>query len=315
MASDVVDRLLAALKAYAEGVHHVGEPAAAIDADLPEGVRDVWRAMDGAELFHGELVLYPRAAWTRRDGRLHVGELGEDGVWVALESGAVWRLEESTGEWMEEGSSIDRWLWGWVDGEALLVDREGEFHDGAIDEEGELTLETEVERERAILKRDRRAAAPRWRLARALTQSGKTGAARDELEELVAQHPRFGWAWYDLARVSEALGEIAGARDEAIAAAEADPGYEHAGFFLAWAARLAVLAGDEAARQTLAARALAADGRLAQRQLDGARANLEGEDMDGARELCEVALALAPRDLAALDLKKQIDAATGGKKR
>jgi Tfp pilus assembly protein PilF len=310
-----MERLLAALRAYAEGVHQLGEPAAALDADLPEGVREVWRAMDGAELFHGELVLYPQAAWTREAGKLSVGELGEDRLWVDLDSGALWRLEEATGEWIEEGSSADRWLWGWVDAEALLYDREGEFHDGAIDEEGELTLETEIERQRALLKRDRKAAAPRWRLARALTRADKTAAARDELEELVAQHPGFAWAWYDLARASEALGELGGARDEALAAAEAEPGYEHAAFFLAWAARLAALAGDEAARQGLAARALAADARLGQRQLDGARANLESDDVVGARELCEVALALAPRDLAALDLKKQIDAAAPGGKR
>jgi tetratricopeptide (TPR) repeat protein len=312
--SDVIERVMDALRAYADGVHQLGEPAAAMDADLPEGVRAVWQAMDGAELFHGELVLYPRAAWTREAGKLHVGEMGEDGLWVALDGGAVWRLEESTGEWIEEGSSADRWLSGWVDAEALLYDREGEFNEGAIDEEGELTPETEIARARALLKRDRRAAAPRWRLARALVRGGKVKAAREELEELVAQHPRFAWAWYDLARASEALGELAGAREEAVAAAEADSAYEHAGFFLAWAARLAMLAADEPARVALAARALAADGRLAERQLDGARASLEAGEVSGARELCEVALALAPRDLAALDLVRQIEAA-GGKKR
>lgn len=309
-----MDRVLAALRAYADGVHQLGEPTAAMDADLPEGVRAVWQAMDGAELFHGELVLYPRAVWTKEDGKLHVGELGEDELWVALDGGALWRLEEETGEWIEEGSSAEKWLAGWVDAEALLYDREGEFQDGAIDEEGELTAETEIARARALLKRDRKAAAPRWRLARALARGGKTRAAREELEELVAQHPRFGWAWYDLARASEALGELAGAREEAVAAAEANVAYEHAGFFLAWAARLAALGGDDGARAELAARALAVDARLAQRQLEGARASLEAGEVGGARELCQVALALGPRDVAALDLMKQIDAAGGGGK-
>lgn len=302
-----MDRVLAALRGYADGVHQLGEPAAAMDADLPEGVRAVWQAMDGADLFHGELVLYPRAAWTREEGKLHVGELGEDELWVALEGGALWRLEGETGEWIEEGSSAEKWLSGWVDAEGLIVDREGEFQDGAIDEAGELTLETEIARAKALLKRDRRAAAPRWRLARALARAGEKELARDELEELVAQHPRFGWAWYDLARASEALGDLAGAREEAVAAAEADPAYEHAAFFLAWAARLAALAGDEEARAALAARALAADGRLAQRQVEGARANLEAGDEAAAREMGQVALALAPRDLGTLDLMKQLD--------
>jgi Tfp pilus assembly protein PilF len=123
---------------------------------------------------------------------------------------------------------------------------------------------------------------------------------------VVAARPGFGWAWFDLARLSEKLGEIDNAREEALAAAEADPAYEHAAFFLAAAARLAALAGDDAARAQLAARALAADPDLARRQLDGARDNLAAEDRSAAREMVAVALALEPTNLAALDLARQL---------
>ena len=262
--------------------------------------------MDGAELFHGDLVLRPRAAWHRDGQSLEVGEIGEDGLWVDLCDGAVWRLEAGTGEWIEEGSSLERWLWGWVEGQALLYDKEGEFRERAIDGDGELTREVAIARERALLKRDPKAVGPRWRLARELARAGDSTAARDQLEEVVEARPRFAWAWYDLARISEKLGELPGAREEALAAAEANPAYEHAAFFLGWAARLATLAGDEAARAALATRALAADPDLARRQLDGARDNLEAGDVEAARDMVEVARALAPNDVAILDLARKL---------
>jgi Tfp pilus assembly protein PilF len=302
----VSDGFLRALGKFAEGVHALGEPSAALDADLPAGVLAVYREVDGAELFHGDLVLYPRSAWRREGGKLAIGELGEDALWVDLADGSVWRLEADTGEWIEEGSSLERWLWGWVEGQGLLYDREGEFRERAIDEEGELTREVAIARERAVLKRDPKAVGPRWRLARELVRAGDGEAARDELEEVVAARPRFAWAWYDLARISEKLGELDGARDEALAAAEADPAYEHAGFFLAWTARLAALAGDEPGRAALAARALAADPDLARRQLEGARDNLEAGELEAARDMIEVARALTPTDLAVLDLARKL---------
>ena len=300
-------RLRAALDKYADGVHRLREPASALDADLPAAVTAVYRLFDGADLFHEALILYPNASWTRDGGRMQVGEMGTDALWVDMATGAVWRMEEDTGEWLCEGTQFDRWLWGWVEAEAVLYDHEGEFRAGVIGPQGDLNEGTAIEHERRLLRRDRSAASPRWRLARALARAGNIEAARHELELVVEEHPRFGWAWYDLSRLSEALGELAGAREEALAAAEADPHYEHAGFFLGWAARLAVLAGDEPARAELAARARAADAALGQRQLDGARASLEAGEIDAARELVQVALAIEPRDLGALDLKKLIE--------
>jgi tetratricopeptide (TPR) repeat protein len=299
-------RLSAALDQYADGVHRLGEPAAALDADLPAGLRAVYQRFDGADLFQDGLVLHPVARWQRDGGRARVGELGGDALWVDLETGVLWRVEEDTGEWLVEGTCLDRWLWGWVEAEGLLYDREGEFRGDVIDAEGELTEATAIEHERRVLRRDRDAAAPRWRLARALARGGQVEAARRELEEVVSRHPRFGWAWYDLARLSESLGQLAGARDEALAAADADPHYEHAGFFLGWAARLAALAGDEAARADLAARARRADPDLPRRQLEGACASAEAGDVAAARELVELVLALEPRDLAALDLRRRL---------
>ncbi|HEY8145743.1 MAG TPA: hypothetical protein VIG06_23840 [Kofleriaceae bacterium] len=306
----MLDAIGRALQKFADGVHAPGEPSAALDADLPPGVIAVYREMDGAELFHGDLVLHPRSAWRREGGRLEVGVLGEDALWVDLGDGAVWRLEADTGESIEEGSSLERWLRGWIDGQGLLYDKDGEFVDRAIGHDGELTRAVAIARERAILKRDAKAVGPRWRLARELARAGESEAARDELEKVVAARPRFAWAWYDLARISEKLGELAGARDEALTAAEADPAYEHTPFFLATAARLAGLAGDDAARAELSVRALAVDPDLGRRQLEGARDNLEAGDLAAARDMIDLARALAPTDLAVLDLARLLAAAT-----
>lgn len=304
-----VRRLSTALGNFRAGVHHLGPPAAALDVDLPPGLVAVYREFDGAEMFHDALVLFPSARWTREDELVQVGEMGGDGLWVDLARGSVWRSEEDTGELLEEGTSFERWLLGWVEAEGVLYDREGEFVAGVIDADGELAASAAIERERRVLKRDRGAAAPRWRLARALARAGKLEESRRELEQVVSRRPHFGWAWYDLSRLSETLGELDGAREEAVAAAEADPDYEHAGFFWGWAARLAALAGDDRGRAALAARARKADPDLVRRQVEGAVKTLDEGEIDAARELCQVALAVEPRDLAALELSRRIDRA------
>src|SRR5687768_3455768 len=193
MAAGMADELRRALHKFADGVHELGEPSAALDADLPPGVIAVYREMDGAELFHGDLVLHPRSAWRRDGGRLEVGLIGEDTLEVDLADGSVWRLEADTGEAIEEGSSFERWLRGWIDGQSLLYDEEGEFKGRAVGPDGELARPIAIARERALVKRDPKAVGPRWRLARELARAGEVAAARDQLEEVVAARPRFAW--------------------------------------------------------------------------------------------------------------------------
>lgn len=301
-------RIRELLDSYPAGVHRLGGRAFVLDSELPAGLAAVYRELDGAELFHETCTLSPAARFERSGDLWRIGELAGDDLLVDR-SGSVWRREEDTGELLEEGTAFDRWLAGYLDAEAVLYDREGEFKDDIIDEDGELTAATRIARERALLKRDGHAPAPRWRLARDLVDEGELEEARRLLEEVVADRPAFAWAWFDLARVSERLGAFDGARDEAEAAAEADPGYEHAAFFCAQAARLATLAGDEPGRARLAARARELDPDLARRQVDGAAELLGEGDRSGARELWEVAAAIAPRDLAVLDLRRRIDEA------
>lgn len=306
------------------GMSRLGEPAFLLDTGWPDALTEAYLCFDGAELFHEDLVLLPasRVKPVRRDdpgataeerGATHyrVGEIEGDELLVD-DRGRVWRREEDSGEWLPEGSRFDRWLLGAVEAQRMLYDRDGEFTDDAFDDSGELTAAMSERMCRRILKRDRAAPAPRWRLARAMAQQGKLEAAREQLETVVAESPDFAWAWFDLARIGEGLGELASAVDEMEAAATARPGYEHAAYFWAQAARLARSSGDEARRAACAREALALDPELAASQRDGARVSLEDGELEAAQELAENAAALAPRDLLIMDLlariRAQIDA-------
>ncbi|HEY4244323.1 MAG TPA: hypothetical protein VGM88_31130 [Kofleriaceae bacterium] len=135
--------------------------------------------------------------------------------------------------------------------------------------------------------------------------------ARKELESVVSHAPGFAWAWLDLARISERLGELPGALDEARAAADAATDHHHpqAGYFWAQVARLAVRANDEPGRATAAAHAARLAPTLKAAQLEGARESLEAGDLVSARGLMDLLRAVWPRDLAVLDLARTIDRA------
>jgi hypothetical protein len=131
---------------------------------------------------------------------------------------------------------------------------------------------------------------------------------RLELEQVVADDPAFAWAWLDLARVSERLGEIGGAIDEARMAAEAAEGVQHvqAGYFWSQVARLAQRAGDDLVRAQAATKASLLAPGLKRDQLDGARERIEAGDKASAKGLLELLRAVWPRDLEVLELAKKL---------
>jgi tetratricopeptide (TPR) repeat protein len=305
-----VDRIMTALERWPAGLHDLGEPTVDVPIDWPATVSDVYLAFDGGTLFGDLLTLAPaaQAPAADEDGLVAIGELMGDGLWFDRK-GRVWRADPDTGDRIVDGSRFDRWLHGVIDGLAALYDDDGEFAEEAFTDDGELTDEVALAMLHAQLKRDSRAPGPRWRLARALTAQGELAAAREQLEDVVANSPELAWAWLDLARISERLGELTGAIDEAEAAAGAGTEHELAGYFLAEAARLAAKAGDEPRRADVAARALARDPSLARDRLAAATTSLEAGELDDAAHLVALARALAPRDLAALDLARRIDAA------
>jgi tetratricopeptide (TPR) repeat protein len=303
-----LDRVFALLDAAPAGLHDVTPPAEQLPSGLPEPLIDLYARCDGLRLYLDSVELWPSAAVEATDIRWRFGELEGEELLIDAR-GRLWRHDESLDDLVCEGTRLDRWLAGIVDAMAVLYDADGEFADGVFDDNGELVPAVGERQLRALLKRDPAAPGPRWRLAHALLAQDRVAEARAELEEVAAAEPGFAWAWLDLARISERLGELPGAVDEARAAADAAASHPQAGYFHAQLARLAGRAGDEPTRAAAAHRAAALAPELKAAQLDGARSSLAEGDLASARGLLDLLRAVWPRDLDVLDLARQLDAA------
>jgi len=305
-----LDRVFALLEAAPAGLHDLAPPADQLPSGLPEPLIDLYARCDGLRLYLDSVELRPSAEVEilASPRRWVFGELDGEELWID-ERGRIWRHDESLDDPVCEGARLDRWLAGIVDALGVLYDADGEFADGVFDDSGELEPAVGERQLRAMLKRDPSAPGPRWRLAHALLSQDRVGEARAELEEVAAAEPSFAWVWLDLARISERLGELPGALDEARAAATAAADHPQAGYFHAQLARLAVRAGDDATRATAAQRAAELAPELKAAQLEGARASLIEGDLASARGLLDLLRAVWPHDLTVLDLARQIDAA------
>jgi len=303
-----LDRVFEQLEAAPAGLHDVAPPAARLPSGLPEPLIDFYARCDGARLFLDSVELAPSAEVELRGEHWRFGSLEDEDLLIDAR-GRIWRSDESLDDLVCEGTRLDRWLAGVVEAIAMLYDDEGEFVDDSFDEDGELLPAVGERQLRAMMKRDPGAPGPRWRLGHALLAQDSIAEGRAELEEVVASEPGFAWAWLDLAKVSERLGELPGAIDEARAAAEAAAGHPQAGYFQAQLARLAGRAGDEATRAAAARRAAELAPELKAAQLAGARESLEAGDLASARGLIDLLRAVWPRDLEVLELAGRVESA------
>lgn len=304
---DSLDRVFAVIDGATPGLHDLAPPAVELPKGLPEPLIELYARCDGGRIFVDTLELVPSHDVTFDSGRWQFAT--SDGEPVSLDGhGRLWRREESIEDEVCEGTSIDRWLGGELDALALIFDRDGEYADDVFDEDGDLLPKVREQQLRAKLKRDGRAPAPRWRLALTLLEQGAAEDARRELEQVVSDDPAFAWAWLDLARVSEKIGDIAGAMEEARMAAEAAERAQHAqaGYFWSQVARLAVRAPDEMTRAQAATKASLLAPDLKRSQIEGARERLAAGDTASAKGLVEILRAVWPRDLEVLDLAKQL---------
>lgn len=309
---DALSRVFASLDEAPPGLHDVEPPSTSLPSGLPPALIELYAHCDGARIFVDAIEIAPATGVTTPSpGRWRFAEI--DGAAISIdERGRIWREDEALDDAVCDGTRLDRWLAGIVDATAHFYDGDGEFAEDVFDEDGEINPKIRERSLKAQLKRDPTAPGPRWRLALTYLDQEALEPARDALEQTVADDPAFAWAWLDLARISERLGELASALDEARMAAETAEGADHpqAGYFYAQLARLASRSGDEATR----AQAAASAGRLApdlkQAQLAGARESLGAGDVASARGLLEILRAVWPRDLDVLDLAAKVDTAT-----
>lgn len=302
-----LERVFAQLDEAPAGLHDISPPAGQLPSGLPGALIELYALCDGARLFIDSVELLPAQEVTSRDERWAFGMLEGEQLWID-DRGRIWRTDESLDDSVCEGTRLERWLAGIIDALAALYDEEGEFNDGCFDEDGELLPVVGERQLRAMLKRDPGAPGPRWRLGHALLAQDAIVEGRAELEEVVAKEPGFAWAWLDLAKISERLGELSGAVDEARAAADAAGTHPQAGYFYAQLARIASRAGDEPTRATAARRASELAPELKADQLAGARDSLAAGDAASARGLLDLLRAVWPRDLDVLALARDVEA-------
>ncbi|HEY5922592.1 MAG TPA: hypothetical protein VIV11_13015 [Kofleriaceae bacterium] len=303
-----LDRIFAKLEDAPPGLHDVDAPAEELPSGLPAPLIELYARCDGARIFL-ESVEIMRSHEVRFDnGRWQFATI--DGDAIAIDhKGKIWRAEESIEDDVCDGTRLDRWLAGQLDAFDLVFDRDGEYADDVFDEDGEILPIVREQQLRAQIKRDAAAPAPRWRLAHVLVEQGAIEDARNELEQVVADDPVFAWAWLDLARVSERLGESGGAIDEARMAAEAAEGVQHpqAGYFWSQVARLASRAGDEMVRAEAATKASLLAPELKRAQIAGARERIDAGDKVSAKGLLDLLRAVWPRDLEVLELARRVE--------
>jgi hypothetical protein len=307
---DPLDRLFAKLVDAPPGLHDVDAPAEELPTGLPGPLIELYARCDGARIFVESVEILPSHAVEADNGRWQFATIEGDAVSID-ERGRIWRNEESIEDDVWDGTRIDRWLAGQVDALDLIFDRDGEYADDVFDEDGDILPIIREQQLRAQLKRDSTAPAPRWRLAHVLIDQGSLPEARNELEQVVADDPVFAWAWLDLARVSEQLGEISGAIDEARMAAEAAEGVQHpqAGYFWSQVARLASRAGNDMVRAEAATKASLLAPDLKRAQIEGARERIDAGDKTSAKGLLDLLRAVWPRDLEVLELARRVDSA------
>jgi hypothetical protein len=304
-----LERVFETIEEAPAGLHDLDPVTAQLPSGLPEPLVELYALCDGGRFFHDTLTIAPAADVTMNaPGRWQFATLDEDIISID-HRGRIWRTDAGIDDEVCEGTRLDRWLGGTLEATALLYDHDGEFVDNVFDDDGELEPVVREKQLRAHLKRDPAAPGVRWRLALALVEQGAIENARDEMEQVVADDPAFAWAWLDLARISEQLGELQGAVDEARMAAESAEGVQHpqAGYFWSQVARLAILVGDDVLRAEAATRTSMLAPTLKQAQLAGVRQSLEEGDTNSAKGLVDLLRAVWPRDLEVLELARRVE--------
>lgn len=311
---------------------HMARPAAS-EADLraaealglSEACLTFWARFDGIEMGHGEARIYRAAELDEqsrmlreqlraRPGDIAIGHYGRDELVACVDpwaEGADIVLVDESGQRGPYGSSVAASVLAILGELSVLLDEGGEFHEELFGDDGELLPSAERRLLRRHLDMDPDAPLARFRLAQLLRREGEAKAARRELELCLRRAPEFAWAHFELGRACLDLGDAKAARkafDEArgLVQAAGDEDALLAAYFAAWAALAAAQQGDDATRSARAEAVLEANPGFVRAQEAGANEALEDEVPGRARELVELGLAVSPKDLSLLALRKVV---------
>ena len=281
---------------------------ARLGAPLPTEYASFLRSFDGVDLFHEAIVVAgvgdaaPRALLAlnepgEREGR---GELvfaeAVAGDRFALDGrGRVLRLRSGSDERILAGSSFERWLDATIARERVLYGPDGEFAPDVFDEDGEEIAAAVVLRQmERSLKVDPGSAEAQHERGLALRHLGRPERALEAFAAASALDPDDPWPWFDYGRTALDAGrDLPEARAAFERAATRESGPSGARLY-AWAARAAVLAGDEPAAADMRRQALARDAALLEALARAESvAALEGDE-EARAENEALRLALAP---------------------
>jgi hypothetical protein len=314
------DRFRRELQKYADGVHVVEDPAperaiaeteARLGGKLPAGLASLYASWNGVRLFVETIEIVPVEQLEREGALWRVGHALGAPLFVDERGRVIGEDEE--GDRVVVGSSVEAWLGAVMAREGLLVDREGEYKDVFVDDEGGLKEAVQKRRVRAAVKADPDAAAWRIEEAEEALEAGALDDAEAALRRAVALDEGAGAAWALLGALLRARLDAATAGGEASAPAlldeiEAafaraatvarDPGRRAERW--AEAARAAREAGRDGRAHIAAARE--ADAGAAARWLTEAEVLADEGDVDGALQRARLAAALeeTPGPAAAL---------------
>jgi hypothetical protein len=314
-----LDRIDERLAEAPPGMHRCGRPAASASlqtAGLPATAALVWARFDGMELACGEARLFALvelATATRTadaegilaPGDRVIGERGRTSMVLPAdpwsEGAEVVSIDEE-GERAPEASSVAHLVLGWLGEISVLYDDDGDFREDLFDEDsGELTLEAQRRLLRRRLDFDPDAPRARLELARSLAARGEHRGAQAELKAVLKRAPEYAWAHHELGHVHSALGQERAAHEAHARAAQSAREPEVQALFWAWAA---LRSSSEEQRARCAREVLERRAAFVAHQLAGAKSLLELGRVGEAQEMIELGLAVAPRSLELLALRR-----------